>query len=54
MSKPSAPYYYKEEDSDVYHWEKCHKNFHPAEGWEKTNEKPSNREQCDACQNFED
>jgi len=43
MSIPSAPYYYKE-GSDTYHWEtSCSKNNYPAQGWKKTNSRPSQR-----------
>jgi len=49
MSTPSAPYYYKE-SSDTYHWEtSCDKNHYPADGWEKTWVKPSDKEQCNEC-----
>jgi len=49
MSKPSSPYYHKN-DSDTYHWEtSCHLNNYPAKGWEKTDTKPSGKEQCDQC-----
>ncbi len=49
MSKPSPPYYYKE-DSDTYHWEtSCRKNHYPAPGWKKSNTRPSGREQCNEC-----
>jgi hypothetical protein len=48
MSAPSAPYYYKE-GSDTYHWEtSCSKNHYPAQGWKKTNTRPS-KEQCNEC-----
>ncbi|MDY8107828.1 hypothetical protein U0C82_01530 [Fulvimarina sp. 2208YS6-2-32] len=50
MSTPKAPYYYKT-STDVYHWEtSCDLNNYPAPGWEKTNTKPSSREQCNRCQ----
>jgi hypothetical protein len=50
MSDPKAPYYYKESDSDAYHWEtSCSKNHYPAAGWKKSNTKPSGREQCNEC-----
>ncbi len=50
MSKPSSPYYYKESDSDAYHWEtSCSKNHYPASGWKKSNTQPSKREQCNEC-----
>lgn len=49
MSKPEAPYYHKL-DSDVYHWEmSCSLNHYPDPGWEKTDEKPPGKEQCDQC-----
>jgi hypothetical protein len=49
MSKPSPPYYYKE-DSDTYHWEtSCRKNHYPDPGWKKSNTKPAGREQCNEC-----
>jgi len=49
MSNPSAPYYYKV-DGDTYHWEtSCSKNHYPADGWKKTWEKPSGKEQCNEC-----
>ena len=49
MSTPSAPYYHKK-GRDAYHWEtSCSKNHYPAPGWEKTNTKPSGKEQCDEC-----
>ena len=49
MSKPTAPFYYKN-GSDTYHWEKdCHLNKYPATGWEKSNTAPSGREQCNTC-----
>jgi len=52
MSKPSAPYYYKETGSDAYHWEKsCSKNRYPAPGWKKSDRAPSGREQCNECKN---
>ena len=51
MSKPKAPYYYKEKSSDAYHWElSCHDNHYPADGWVKSDKPPSNREQCIHCQ----
>jgi len=50
MSKPSAPYYYKEKGSDAYHWEtSCSKNHYPAEGWVRTWTEPTGREQCNEC-----
>ena len=50
MSKPKAPYYYKENSSDAYHWEtKCSKNKYPAPGWKKSNVAPAGREQCNEC-----
>lgn len=50
MSTPSAPYYYKKNSSDAYHWEtSCSNNHYPAPGWEKSYTKPSNREQCNIC-----
>jgi hypothetical protein len=50
MSKPSPPYYYKEEGSDTYHWERrCSKNKYPAAGWKKSNTRPRGREQCNEC-----
>ena len=49
MSKPKAPYYYKE-GNDTYHWEtSCSKNQYPAPGWKKTNEQPTSKEQCNEC-----
>ena len=49
MSNPTSPYYFKS-SSDTYHWEKsCSNNHYPASGWEKTNEKPKYREQCNEC-----
>ncbi len=49
MSKPSAPYYYKE-GSDTYHWEtSCSKNHYPAPGWKKTFTRPAGKEQCNEC-----
>lgn len=48
MSQPKAPYYHKV-GKDVYHWEKCSNNHYPGEGWEKTNTKPSGKEQCNLC-----
>ena len=51
MSKPKAPYYYKD-SSDTYHWEtSCDKNHYPAPGWHKANDIPSGREQCNECKN---
>lgn len=48
MSKPNPPYYYKIGE-DTYHWEtSCSKNYYPAKGWEKTNNKPA-KEQCNEC-----
>jgi hypothetical protein len=48
MSTPTPPYYHKT-GGDTYHWEKsCSKNHYPAQGWEKTNNKP-NKEQCNEC-----
>jgi len=36
MSKPTPPYYHKEESSDVYYWDVyCSKNHYPASGWKK-------------------
>jgi len=50
MSKPSAPYYYKENSSDAYHWEtSCSKNNYPAPGWKKSYTPPAGREQCNEC-----
>lgn len=50
MSKPSAPYYYKKEGRDVYHWERsCHLNKYPAPGWTSSNTPPAGREQCNEC-----
>ena len=51
MSKPSPPYYYKEKNGrDTYHWEtSCSKNYYPAPGWKKSNDKPSGKEQCNEC-----
>jgi len=50
MSKPSAPYYYKENSSDAYHWEiLCSKNHYPDPGWKKSDTAPSGREQCNEC-----
>ena len=52
MSTPTAPYYYKEKGSDVYHWEtKCSLNNYPDSGWKKVWTKPSDREQCNQCKN---
>ncbi len=52
MSKPTAPYYYKKNSNDTYHWERsCSKNFYPSEGWEKSDTPPSGREQCNECKN---
>ena len=49
MSKPKAPYYYKD-DSDTYHWDmKCSKNYYPNDGWKKTQTQPSGKEQCNEC-----
>jgi len=49
MSKPHAPYYYKD-GRDTYHWEtSCSKNHYPNPGWHKTNEKPRYKEQCNEC-----
>ena len=49
MSTPTAPYYYKEEGSDAYHWEtSCAKNHYPDKGWTKSWIKPS-REECNEC-----
>ncbi len=49
MSIPIAPYYHKS-SSDTYHWEKsCSNNNYPEEGWKKTNDKLSGKEQCDQC-----
>lgn len=49
MSTPKAPYYHKD-TSDTYHWEQsCSNNHHPSDGWKKTNEKPSGKEQCNQC-----
>lgn len=49
MSNPKAPYYYKK-SSDTYHWElSCSKNGYPGAGWEKTNTKPTGKEQCNEC-----
>lgn len=49
MSQPKAPYYHKQ-GNDTYHWEsKCSKNHYPAQGWVKTNEKPTGKEQCNEC-----
>lgn len=50
MSKPKAPYYYKETGSDAYHWEtSCSKNRYPGPGWKKSWSVPSGREQCNEC-----
>ena len=50
MSTPSPPYYYKEKDSDAYHWETiCSKNHYPVPGWKRSNTKPPDREQCNEC-----
>lgn len=50
MSKPSAPFYHKEKESDTFHWEtSCSKNHYPALGWVKTYSPPSGKEQCDEC-----
>ncbi len=49
MSTPNPPYYYKK-DGDTYHWEKtCSNNHYPSSGWEKTNTRPTNKEQCNQC-----
>ncbi|MFQ5730095.1 MAG: hypothetical protein ACE5GN_07020 [Waddliaceae bacterium] len=49
MSRPAAPYYYKE-GSDTYHWESsCSKNHYPAQGWKKVYSAPSGKEQCNEC-----
>lgn len=49
MSTPKAPYYYKE-GGDTYHWEiSCSNNHYPGEGWKKSYEKPSGKEQCNEC-----
>lgn len=50
MSKPKAPYYYKE-GIDRYHQEiSCSKNNYSLydKTWIKTNKKPS-KEQCNEC-----
>lgn len=50
MSTPRAPYYYKQDSSDAYHWElSCHLNKYPAEGWVKSETPPAGREQCNTC-----
>lgn len=50
MSKPKAPYYYKENSSDAYHWElSCSNNHYPASGWKKSDNPPRGREQCNQC-----
>ena len=50
MSEPKAPYYYKENGSDAYHWEtSCEKNEYPAPGWVKKDTPPAGREQCNEC-----
>jgi len=50
MSKPSPPYYYKENSSDAYHWHtNCSKNHYPAPGWKKSYTAPTGREQCNEC-----
>lgn len=49
MSRPSAPYYHKE-DSDTYHWESsCSRNNYPGPGWKKTDTPPPGKEQCNEC-----
>ncbi|WP_158555175.1 hypothetical protein [Fulvimarina endophytica] len=49
MSSPSAPYYYKT-SGDTYHWEtSCHLNNYPSSGWQKSQDRPSGREQCNVC-----
>lgn len=55
MSIPSAPYYYKKNSRDVYHWEKsCSKNHYPASEWVKSPTKPSGREECKECKEKKD
>ena len=50
MSKPRAPYYYKKEGSDAYHWEtSCADNHYPAPGWVKSDSPPRGREECNQC-----
>jgi len=50
MSSPKAPYYYKVNSSDAYHWEKsCSKNHYSSPGWTQSNTPPAGREQCNEC-----
>ncbi len=50
MSKPEAPYYYKEVGTDAYHWERsCSRNHYPDPGWKESYTPPPGREQCNEC-----
>ena len=51
MSKPTAPYYYKDDANvaEAYHWEtSCSKNHYPDAGWTRSWTKP-NKEECNEC-----